>query len=169
MIAKLIIPAFIIFAFVFAAIKKVDVYDAFSSGVKQTVPLVLSIFPFLTAVFIMTELMDASGLTSLIEKFLSPVFSALKIPPELTRLILIKPFSGSGSLALLTKIYEQYGPDAYISRCASCIYGSSETIFYVSALYFSACKKKNLFLPVAISLVATFLSVIAACFFCRQM
>lgn len=167
MITKLIVPAFIIFAFVFAAIKKIDVYDCFASGVKQTLPLVYSIFPFLTAVFILTELTDASGLTLLIEKAAAPLLHALKIPESLTRLILIKPFSGSGSLALLTDIYAKYGPDSYVARCASCIYGSSETIFYVSAVYFSGCKNKNLALPIVISLVASFASVAAACFFCR--
>ena len=100
---------------------------------------------------------------------LSPMWSFLGIPPELGPLILIKPFSGSGSLAVLSEVYATHGADSYVGRCASVIFGSSETVFYVSAVYFSACKNKRLLLPIIISLIAALMSAILACLVCRVM
>ncbi|MBR5388246.1 MAG: spore maturation protein, partial [Clostridia bacterium] len=77
--------------------------------------------------------------------------------------------SGSGALATLSDIYAEYGADGYIARCASVIYGSSETVFYIAAVYFAGSKTKNLFKPIAISLLASFLSCVFACFICRIM
>lgn len=167
--ATLILPAFIIFVFIYGAIKKVRLYDGFAEGIKGALPLVVSIFPYLAAIFTMTALLEKSGVSGMLIKVLSPAFEFLGIPKEVCPLVLLKPFSGSGSLALLSDIFNAYGADSYISRCASCIFGSSETVFYVSAIYFSKCKNKNLFKPIAISLFATFISCVFACFICKIM
>jgi spore maturation protein B len=94
---------------------------------------------------------------------------AFGIPTELTKLVLIKPFSGSGTLAYLNEILASYGADSYIGRCACVLYGSTETVFYISAVYFSGLKVKGLFKPIAIVLVVTFLSTALACLLCRVM
>ena len=117
----------------------------------------------------MTELFEQSGLSLALNKILSPVWQLLGIPVELGELILIKPFSGSGSLAVLSEVYATHGADSNIARCASVIFGSSETVFYVSAVYFAGCKNKNLLLPIIISLVASLLSAILACLICSIM
>lgn len=166
-ISALIVPSLIIFLFVYARFRGVKLYDSFTDGVKGAIPLAISLFPYLAAVFIMTELFEASGLSSAINKLLSPVWKFLGIPTELGGLILIKPFSGSGSLALLSEVYAANGPDSYVSRCASVIFGCSETVFYVSAVYFAGCKNKRLGLPIAVSLVSTLASAILACLVCR--
>ena len=83
--------------------------------------------------------------------------------------MLIKPFSGSGALAVLSDIFTEYGVDSYLSRCACVIYGSSETVFYIAAVYFAGAKTKNLLKPIIISLVASFASCVFACFICRIM
>ena len=150
-------------------IKKVRPYDAFTDGVKSAIPFAVSIFPYLASIFIMTELFEASGLSSVVSKFISPVFGLFGIPKELTKLVLIKPFSGSGSLAVLSEIYTAYGVDSYLSRCASVIYGSSETVFYVAAVYFAGAKTKKLTTPIIISLVTSFISCAFACFICLVM
>jgi spore maturation protein B len=162
-----ILPAFVLIAFVLAFIKKVNVYDAFISGVNDAISLLLTIFPYICAVLIMSELFEASGLSLALTKALSPLLKPLGIPPELTKLILIKPLSGNGSLALLTEIYSTHGADSYLGKCASCIFSCSETVFYVSAIYFSQCKNKSARLAIIISLIACFLSCIFACFLCR--
>lgn len=164
-----ILPCFILFAFITAFIKKVDLYQAFTAGINTVIPLLTSIFPYIATILIMSELMQASGLTDILTNLLSPIFNFLGIPKQLARLVLLKPFSGSGSMALLADIFEKYGPDHYISRCGACIYGSSETIFYISAVYFSECKNKRLKKPVLISLISTFISCIAACLLCKIM
>ena len=162
-----IIPAIFILVFVFATVKKVRVYDEFSEGVKEAVKFTFSLIPCLAAIFMMCELFEISGLSDGVTRLLSPVFSALGIPSELTKLVLIKPFSGSGSLAYLTAVIEEHGADSYISRCACVLYGSSETVFYISAVYFAGLKVKKLAVPIAIVLISTLLSTVVACLICR--
>ncbi|MBQ9485712.1 MAG: hypothetical protein IJU83_02620 [Clostridia bacterium] len=164
-----LIPLFFIFVFLFAAIKKVKPYDAFTEGVKSAVPFAVNLFPYLVSIFVLTELFEASGLSDMVSDLLSPVFSFIGIPKELTKLVLIKPFSGSGSLATLSEIFEKYGADGYLARCACVIYGSSETVFYVASVYFAGAKTKKLFKPIVISLIASFCSCAFACFICKIM
>ena len=117
----------------------------------------------------MCELIEASGLADALCKFLSPAFGALGIPAELTKLVLIKPFSGSGSLAYLNEIIEAYGADSYVTRCACVCFGSSETVFYISAVYFAGTKNKKLALPIAAVLISTLLTTALACLICKVM
>lgn len=161
------IPVLFLIIFVYTIVKKVKPYDAFTEGAKSAIPFATNIFPYLVSIFVLTELFEASGLASALSSFLSPAFGFLGIPTELTRLVLIKPFSGSGSLAILSEIYTEYGVDSYLARCASVIYGSSETVFYVAAVYFAGAKTKKLAAPIIISLSASFISCVFACFICR--
>ena len=165
--SKYFIPALFIIILVFALIKKVKPYEAFTLGAKSAVPFATSVFPYLVSIFVLTELFEASGLSTALCSVLSPLFNLFGIPKELTKLVLIKPFSGNGALALLTEIFNTYGVDSYLSRCASVIYGSSETVFYVAAVYFAGAKTKNLTAPIIISLVASFFSCVFACFICH--
>lgn len=163
----LIIPLIFIAVFAFAAYKKVKIYDEFSGGVKDALDFTLSLLPCLCAIFMMCELFEASGLSALFENALAPVFGFLGIPKELTKLILIKPFSGSGSIACLTDVISRFGADSYIARCACVCFGSSETVFYISAIYFAKTKDKKIALPVIIALLSTFLTAILACLICK--
>ncbi len=162
-------PAIFIAVLVFAAVKKVKIYDEFSAGIKEAAKFTLSLIPCLAAIFMMCELFEASGLADRLAGALSPAFSFFGIPKELAKLVLIKPFSGSGSLAYLNNIIEEYGADSYIARCASVCYGSSETVFYISAVYFAGLKQKRLAAPIAIVLVSTFLTTVLACLICKIM
>ena len=164
-----IIPAVFIIVFIFAAVKKVKIYDEFSAGVGEAVKFTISLIPCLAAIFMMCELFEASGLADALCKFLSPAFGALGIPAELTKLVLIKPFSGSGSLAYLNEIIEAYGADSYVTRCACVCFGSSETVFYISAVYFAGTKNKKLALAVAAVLISTLLTTALACLICKVM
>ena len=163
----LIIPALFFALFLYALLKKVRLYDCFTEGVKEAVPLLLSIFPYLAAMLMLSELFERSGLSAAITQALAPAFSALGIPPEISKLVLLKPFSGSGSLSLLTEVLEEYGADSYIARCACTIYSSSETVFYVFALYFAGTNKKGRAAPLAIVILSTILSTILSCMLCR--
>ncbi len=164
-----IIPVLFLLIFLFALVKKVKPYDAFTLGAKSALPFATSIFPYLVSIFVLTELFEVSGLSNALLSVLSPVFNLFGIPKELTKLVLIKPFSGSGSLALLSEIYTNYGVNSYLARCASVIYGSSETVFYVAGVYFAGAKTKNLTKPIIISLIASFFSCVFACLICKIM
>lgn len=164
-----VIPMLIAAILIFAAVKKVNIYNGFSNGVAEARDFIFSLLPCLAAVFIMCELMEVSGISQFLIKLLSPLLSALKIPEELAKLILIKPFSGNGSLAYLTEIIKNYGPDSYMARCACVLYGSSETVFYVSAVYFSKVKAKGIARPIIIVLICSFFTSTLACALCRIM
>ncbi len=163
----LVIPVLFLAVFIYALVKKVKLYDSFTAGVKEALPLAFSLFPYLAAILMLSELFERSGLSDMIASFLAPAFRFLGIPPEIVKLVLIKPFSGSGSTALLNEILTAYGADSYIGRCACVSYGSSETVFYISAVYFANVKNKKLLKPVAIALISNFLTVILGCFLCR--
>ena len=164
--SKYFIPILFLIIFFFALIKKVKPYDAFTLGAKSAIPFAASLFPYLVSIFVITELFEISGISNAVSTFISPFFNLLGIPSELTKLVLIKPFSGNGSLAILTEIFNTYGVDSYLSRCSSVIYGSSETVFYVAAVYFAGAKTKKLTAPILISLFASFCSCVFACFIC---
>lgn len=167
--SELIVPALIIFLLAYAIKKRANPYDCFIKGASQSIDLVVSIFPYLVAIFVAVELMKASGLTALFSIILSPIFSLLQIPSELAELILIRPFSGSGSLAILENIYNAYGADSYVARCASTIIGCSDSVFYIATIYLSQTKVKKLGVAIPIALVATLIGVVVACLLCKIM
>ena len=98
----LLIPGIFLLSFVFALFKKVRVYDSFAEGIKGAIPLILSVFPYVAAVTMLSKLLEISGLGDKIADFLSPVFSFTGIPNEIAPLLLIKPLSGSGGIAVLS-------------------------------------------------------------------
>ena len=168
-LVSLIIPAIFIALFVYSSIKKVRVYDAFCLGVKKALKTVYTVFQFIATVIMMTELFSASGLSDKLSQNLSPVFKLIGIPEEITPLVLIKPFSGSGSLSVLSELLAEYGADSYIGRCASVVFGSSETVFYVSAVYYSEAKIKKTMKPIIISLTSSLIATVIACLLCNIM
>ena len=164
---SLIIPLIFIFSFVFATVKKVKIFDAFTDGVKGAIPLVLSIFPYLVATTLLFELLSASGLEKYLIELTRPIATLLGIPSEILPLMIIKPLSGSSSIAVLSDILETYGVDSFIGRSACVAYGSAETVFYIAAVYFSGVKRKSIPVAVLISLLSFFAAVVFGCLLCR--
>ena len=164
-----ILPVLLLALFIYALIKKVPAYDTFIEGAKEALLMCFRLFPFMVAIFLAVYLFRISGMAKIFSTALSPVFNLIGIPQELTELMLIRPLSGSASLTLLSEIYELYGPDSYVARCASVIMGSSETIFYVTAIYFSNTKIKSLRLAIPISILATLFASVVACLLVRIM
>ena len=162
-----IVPAFILVLCVFCLVKNINAYSCFAKGAGEAVDLAIKTFPLLVAIFCAVELFKLSGLASVVSNFLAPVFGALGIPQELTNFLVLRPFSGSGSIAMVSEIYDLYGADSYIAKCASVIMGSSETIFYVTAIYFSTTKVKKLGYIIPVALVSTIFGSVFACFICR--
>jgi spore maturation protein B len=168
-ILAIIIPLIFLTSFAFAAWKKVKIYDSFTEGVKGAIPLILSIFPYIVGVMMLCKLLEVSGLEAQLTKWISPLFSFTGVPEEIAPLVLMKPLSGSGSIAVLTQILERYGVDSYIGKCACVAYGTADTIFYIGAVYFAGLKRKKMTAALLIALTAYFLSVILCCFLCRFM
>ena len=163
------IPLIFLTSLLFAIFRKVKVYDSFTEGAKGAIPLILSIFPYIAAVTMLSMFLEVSGLESILHRWFTPVYRLVGIPQELAPLVFIKPLSGSGSIAVLGEILEKYGVDSYIGRCACVLYGSSETVFYIGAVYFAGVKRKKLTAALVIALVSFVISVIFGCFLCKFM
>lgn len=164
---SLIIPLIFIFSFVFAAVKKIKIFDAFTDGVKGAIPLVLSVFPYLVTATLLFELLSVSGLEKYLIELARPIAAWLGVPSEILPLMVVKPLSGSSSIAVLSDILETYGVDSFIGRSACVAYGSSETVFYITAVYFSGIKRKSIPAAVVISLLSFFAAVVFGCLLCR--
>lgn len=162
-----ILPILFIGLFLYGFFKKINTYDTFVKGAKGAIKLVVEIFPYIACIMIAVALLRVSGATEFLAKCLAPVFNFLGIPPELCELILLRPFTGSGSYALLNDVFAVYGPDSYIGRCASVILGCSETVFYVATIYLSQTKIKKLGYAIPCALIASIIGAIVACLLCR--
>ena len=164
-----VVPILLIAVLVTGLVKRVNVYDSFVLGAKKSFNLSISIFPYLAAIFIMVNALHASGLDVYVTKFLAPPFKLLGVPSEVVQLVLLRPFSGSGSLAILTDVYKTYGVDSYVGRCASVIMGSSETVFYVASVYFAGTRVKRTGFAIPIALLCNLLGSVVACLLCKIM
>ena len=151
-ISQLVIPAFILFTVLYAAGKKVRVYDSFVAGAKEGPRIMFKIFPYLLAIFVAIKAFQASGAFEFLRQTLSGSFSALGIPPEVLSVAMIKPLSGSAATAIFTDIVKTAGPDSPAGKISAVIIGSAETTFYVLALYLGAVniRRTGYLLPVCL-------------------
>lgn len=129
----------------------VEVYGAFLSGAKKGMEAAWQLLPALTGMLLMLSLMNASGLTALL---LSPLTAILNLPQEVAPMLILRPMTGSGSLAALQEIFAQYGADSRVGRIASVLMGSSETIFYTMSVYLGAAGVKKLPGALGVSLLS---------------
>ena len=162
-----IIPILLLALFIYAIVIKAPVYDYFVSGAKGAIPLVVMVFPYLVAIFFMTEIMNQSGIMTIIEKILSPILSFVGAPTGITKLVIFRPFSGSGSIAIMEEIFTEFGADSYEGLVASTICGASETIFYLVAVYFSSAGIKKIKYAIPIAMFSIFFTIIVASIVCR--
>lgn len=158
-----VIPLIFLTVLLASAIKKQNAYSVFIEGSKTSLSLMAEVFPYLLAVMCAVELFRVSGISAFLSRFSAPVLGFFGIPAELTELIIVRPLSGAGAMAVLDNIYLTYGTESYIGLCASVIYGSSETVFYVSSIYFSGCKVKNLRYALPVALLSTFVGCVVGC------
>jgi nucleoside recognition len=112
------------------------------------------LLPALTGMLLMLSLMNASGLTALLVRLLSPLTAILNLPHEVAPMLILRPMTGSGSLAALQEIFAQYGADSRVGRIASVLMGSSETIFYTMSVYLGAAGVKKLPGALGVSLLS---------------
>lgn len=164
-----ILPILFVVLFVYCIYKRINTYDHFVKGAKGAIKLVVDIFPFIASILVAVALLRVSGITSFLTNLLSPIFNLLGIPPELCELVMLRPFTGSGSYGILESIFNTYGADSYISRCACVIMGCSETIFYVATVYISQTKVKKLLYAIPVALICSLVGTILACLICKVM
>lgn len=133
-----IIPCLLAFVVMFALGRKIDVYDALVHGAESGLNITFHIIPALVALLTGVSMLRASGALDCMTTVLGPVMNLLGIPPETTPILIIRPLSGSGGLAIGAELMAEYGPDSTIGRTAAVMLGSSETTFYTVAVYYGA-------------------------------
>ena len=163
----LAIPFLLSFFPVYAAARGIKVYDEFVEGAKESFNVILRIIPFLVTMLVAIGMFKGAGGIDLLTKLLSPILTPLHFPTDLVPIALMRPLSGSGTLALLTDVVHRLGPDNIISLMAATIYGSTETTFYVAAVYFGSVGIKQTRHAIPAGLLADLTGVIASVLICR--
>lgn len=161
----MLLAILILLLLVYAALRRVNVFEAFCEGAAQALPLMKTVLPTLAVFSAAIALFRESGAAAALETALSPVLSALGVEAPLVPLILVRPFSGGAAVAALTDIFRQYGPDSRVGLTASVLLGSSETIFYTLALYFGSVGVKKTRFTVPVALFAMLTSVVTGLLF----
>lgn len=165
-IAAWAVPVFVSIVLSTGFLRKVKIYDAFIKGARQGLETSLTIAPILIAMFIAIGIIRQSGALSAMAGFLS-IFRIRGLPPEIIGLALLRPFSGSGSLALLARILKSHGPDSFAGLLASILQGTTETTFYVLTVYFGAVKISETRHCLLVGLGADLAAFITAFYLCR--
>ena len=155
-------PCAVGFIIIFGLFKRVPIFDVFISGAKDGLSSTLAIAPSLIGLIVAVSMLKASGALDILTSFLAPVGNLIAIPKETIPLMLLRPISGSGSLALIDSIFKSCGPDSFPGRVASVMMGSTETTFYAIAVYFGAVSIKNTRHTIPAALLADFTSFIMA-------
>jgi spore maturation protein SpmA len=168
-ISKLSIPFLLSMFPLYAALRRVKVYEEFVDGAKEGFEVAIRIIPYLVAILVAIGMFRASGGMDLLKKVLAPMMLAIGFPPDLLPLALMRPLSGSGSVGIFTDLVRHFGPDSLIARMGGTIYGSTETTFYVLAVYFGSIGIKRTRYALLAGLAADFVGVMASVIICRLM
>ncbi len=163
----LAIPLIIFIFLAYGYLKKVKVYEVFVEGAKEGFEVGVKIIPYLVAMLVAIGMFRASGALDVLTWLLSPVTTLIGMPPEVLPMAFMRPLSGSGSIGIMTELMKTYGPDSLIGFTASTMFGSTETTFYVVAVYFGSVNifKTRYALPAG--LLADAAGLITAVYVCR--
>ena len=161
-ISSLIIPLVVFGIIVYGIIKKTNVYDVFVERAKESFDMVLSLFPTMLAMVLGINIFIKSNLLSIIINFITPMLDILKLPYQILPMALIRPISGSSSLAFLNSIFEQFGPDSFLGRLGSVIQGSTDTTFYIISLYFGSVGIKKIRYSLWAGLFADLIGIVSS-------
>ena len=157
------IPLIVISIPLYGMFRRVPVYESFVEGAKEGFKVGVMIIPYLVAIFVAINMFRASGAMGAMEDFFRPVLTMIGFPPEVLPMAIIRPLTGGGSAGVVADLAQQHGMDSIITRMAGTMFGSTETTFYILAVYFGAVnvKKTRHALPAGLiaDVVAIFLSV----------
>ena len=166
-ISLLAIPFLLSFFPLYAAARGIKVYEEFVEGAKEGFGVVLKIIPFLVTMLVAINMFKGAGGIDMLTRALTPLLAPLHFPPDLLPLSLMRPLSGGASLAILTEMVQRLGPDNIVTLMAATIFGSTETTFYVVAVYFGAVGVTRTRHAIPAGLLADLAGIIAAVVICR--
>jgi spore maturation protein SpmA len=166
-LSLLAIPILLSFFILYGALRGLKVYDEFVEGAKEGFGVILRIIPFLVTMLVAINMFKGAGGIDLLARALAPLLNPLNFPTDLLPIALMRPLSGGATLALFTDVVQRLGPDNITSLMAATIYGSTETTFYVAAVYFGAVGIKQTRHAIPAGLMADFAGVVASVIICR--
>lgn len=168
-VSLLAIPFFLSFFPLYAALRRVKVYEEFIEGAKEGFQVAIRIIPFLVGILVAVGMFRGAGGIELLSRLLEKPLNLLGFPVQLLPLVLMRPLSGSGSIALVSDLVKTHGPDHIFSLMGATILGSTETTFYVIAVYFGSVGIRRTRYAVTAGLLADLAGVIASIVICRLM
>lgn len=160
------IPVIIVFIPVYAAYRKIPVYESFVDGAKEGFDTAIRIIPHLVGMMVAISVFRASGAMELMIGWIRPLCEMLGIPSEILPLAILRPITGAGSLAFTTDLIQQFGPDSMIGRIASTIQGSTDTTLYVITVYFGAIGIRKASYALKVGLISDAVGFIASILVC---
>ncbi|MFT3788626.1 MAG: spore maturation protein [Tepidisphaeraceae bacterium] len=167
--ASFLLPLVIVGFPVYGVIRKVRVYEAFVVGAKEGFTTAIMILPYLVAILFAFAMFRASGALDVMTQALHPLFALLHTPPEILPMAIVRPLSGSGSFAILSDNVATYGRNSEVAAISATIYASTETTFYVLAVYFGAVNVRKTRHALPVGLIADIAAVILAVIFVKML
>lgn len=161
------LPAIILIILTWAMVKKVPIYETFIEGAKDGVKVSINIIPYLVAIIVAISMLRASGAIELFAKSMSGMLNSLKVPVDVLPLAIVRALSGSAALGIFSDIAKTHGTDAYATKLGAVMLGSSETTFYVLAVYFGAVGIKKLRFALITGLFADIVGIVASILIAR--
>lgn len=168
-ISNLAMPLIILIIVCYSLIERKKAFDIFLDGAKDGLNIVLNIFPTLIGLFVAIGALRSSGILDLIINFVTPILDILNFPSEIMPLAILRPISGSSSIAIATDIMKNFGVDSNIGIIAATIMGSTETTLYTIAVYTSSVKIKKTRFVLLAALTADIVGIIASVVICKIM
>ncbi len=168
-VGQLTIPLLMVVLLLYGVAHGVPVYQSFIEGAKEGFDVALKIIPYLVAILVAVGMLRASGALDGFIELLRPLVEPLGMPAEVLPMALIRPLSGSGAMGVMTETMQTYGPDSLIGYMVSTLNGSTETTFYVVAVYFGAVRVHRVRHALIAGLSADLTGVIATIAICRLM
>ena len=162
-----LLPLLMALIVLFGFSRRVKVYESFIQGAREGFQIAVMIIPFLVAILVAVAMFRASGALEVLTVGVSPITSLIGFPAEALPMALIRPLSGSGAMGMMTEIMKVNGPDSFVGYLVSVMNGSTETTFYVLALYFGSVRIRAARHTVVACLAADATGVLAALLWCR--
>lgn len=163
------LPFLILLVLTIGVIRKVPVYEEFTQGAKDGFKVAVNIIPYLVAIIVAISMLRASGAIEMLASAIAPLLKSCHIPADVLPLTIVRSLSGSAALGVFSDIANNLGPDSYATKLAAIMVGSSETTFYVLAVYFGAVKISKIRYALIVGLLADLVGIIAAVWVCNLM
>lgn len=162
------IPVILFVILTLGLVKKVPIYEEFTEGAKDGFKVAVNIIPYLVAIIVGVSMLRASGVIDMLARFSAPVLHKFMIPIEALPVMIVRSLSGAAALGLFSDIAHHFGPDSYAAKLCAVIVGSSETTFYVLAVYFGSVGIKKLRYAMLTGIIADIIGVVAAIIVCSH-